>query len=329
MKIAVYAIAKNESQFVDRWYDSMQEADGIFVLDTGSTDGTPDLLRKRGAVVAVQCQEPFKFNVARNASLALVPNDYDWCVCTDIDEVFSKGWRKTLEDAINDHPEINSALCKFYTAFDENGKPVNSMDYWKIHRRHCVHWESQVHEYLAWDEPRVQYYVEGMWLEHHPNDKPRDYYLPMLDRAVREERTARHLFYYGRELMYRGHEGAAIAVLMEYLYHRDSTWNSERAWAMRFIARCLAHKAEYNLAIYWYVKAAEEAHDQRESLVEYARMCASLNEYEEAVRALEIALQRKERPRVFFTEEDCWDGTPERLLAEYKKHKEEKSCSNG
>lgn len=36
MKIAVYTICKNESAFVDRWVDSMSEADGIYVLDTGS-----------------------------------------------------------------------------------------------------------------------------------------------------------------------------------------------------------------------------------------------------------------------------------------------------
>lgn len=40
-KICVYAIAKNEEQFVDRWVDSMSEADVIVVLDTGSTDRIP------------------------------------------------------------------------------------------------------------------------------------------------------------------------------------------------------------------------------------------------------------------------------------------------
>ena len=29
MKICVYAIAKNEEQFVDRWMDSMREADWV------------------------------------------------------------------------------------------------------------------------------------------------------------------------------------------------------------------------------------------------------------------------------------------------------------
>ena len=47
MKIVVYAICKNEESFVDRWMDSMAEADQVVVLDTGSTDGTVDALRRR------------------------------------------------------------------------------------------------------------------------------------------------------------------------------------------------------------------------------------------------------------------------------------------
>ena len=35
-KIAVYAICKNESKFVDRWYESVKDADEIVVVDTGS-----------------------------------------------------------------------------------------------------------------------------------------------------------------------------------------------------------------------------------------------------------------------------------------------------
>ena len=41
---------------------------------------------------------PWRFDVARNVSLKLVPNDTDICVCTDLDEVFVNGWRKKLEE---------------------------------------------------------------------------------------------------------------------------------------------------------------------------------------------------------------------------------------
>ena len=91
MKIVVYAICKNEAQFVDRWMNSMSEADQIVVLDTGSEDGTVDQLRKRGAQVTVEAISPWRFDTARNRSLELTPKDADICVCTDLDELFLPG----------------------------------------------------------------------------------------------------------------------------------------------------------------------------------------------------------------------------------------------
>ena len=99
MKICVYAIAKNEENYVKKWYKSMSEADDIYVLDTGSTDNTVSLLKEMGCHVQVKKVEPWRFDVARNLSLKLVPSDCDICVCTDLDEVFVPGWRKILEEA--------------------------------------------------------------------------------------------------------------------------------------------------------------------------------------------------------------------------------------
>ena len=81
MKIAVYTICKNESAFVDRWVDSMSEADGIYVLDTGSEDDTVEKLKKRGVVVDTAKIVPWRFDTARNMSLELVPEDVDVCAC--------------------------------------------------------------------------------------------------------------------------------------------------------------------------------------------------------------------------------------------------------
>ena len=93
MKVIVYAITKNESKFVCRWYESMKEADEIYVLDTGSTDDTVDILKELGVIVKVEEINPWRFDVARNKSLEMVPEDAEICVCTDLDEVFEKGWR--------------------------------------------------------------------------------------------------------------------------------------------------------------------------------------------------------------------------------------------
>ena len=73
MKICVYAISKNEEKFVNRWYESMKEADEVYVLDTGSTDNTVEKLKQLGAKVTVKEIKPWRFDVARNESLKLVP----------------------------------------------------------------------------------------------------------------------------------------------------------------------------------------------------------------------------------------------------------------
>ena len=99
MNICVYAIAKNEAPFVDRFMDAMNEADCVCVLDTGSTDGTLEKLRARGAVTAQKRIEPWRFDVARNESMKLIPAEAEVCCCVDPDEQFRPGWRRALEEA--------------------------------------------------------------------------------------------------------------------------------------------------------------------------------------------------------------------------------------
>ena len=79
----------------------MAEADGVYVLDTGSTG------RDRGAPAwpgGGGCGREggaWRFDTARNRSLELVPEDADICVCTDLDEVFHPGWRAALEAGLD------------------------------------------------------------------------------------------------------------------------------------------------------------------------------------------------------------------------------------
>ena len=122
-KICVYAISKNEEKFVDRWFSSMKEADEIYVLDTGSSDKTVKKLKKLGVHVYKKKINPWRFDIARNLSLKLVPNDTDIYVCTDLDEIFLPGWRKKLEDNWNNNTR---ARYTYNWKLDENNKPLIS-----------------------------------------------------------------------------------------------------------------------------------------------------------------------------------------------------------
>lgn len=87
-KVCVYAIAKDEEQFVERWVESVSPADKIIVLDTGSTDNTVDKLTALGVEVTQIHYEHFRFDQARNDCLDLIPEEYNIRVSIDLDEVF-------------------------------------------------------------------------------------------------------------------------------------------------------------------------------------------------------------------------------------------------
>ena len=82
LKVCVYSICKDEEQFIDRWVDSMREADIIIVTDTGSTDNTVEKLRQRGVTVFIDVITPWRFDKARNSCLGQIPGDVDICVST-------------------------------------------------------------------------------------------------------------------------------------------------------------------------------------------------------------------------------------------------------
>mgnify|MGYP003352631808 CR=1 FL=1 len=98
LKICVYAIARQEEQFVERFCDSAKDADLILIADTGSTDKTRDLAAVCGAKVHQICVKPWRFDIARNAAMALIPADVDVCISLDLDEILEPGWRQSIEE---------------------------------------------------------------------------------------------------------------------------------------------------------------------------------------------------------------------------------------
>ena len=185
-KVCVYAITKNEEKFVERWYESMKEADKIVVLDTGSTDNTVNLLKKLGVEVRIKKYESFRFDQARNDSLALVPEDYEICVCTDLDEVFEPGWKNKLITVWNE--EVNRVRYSYNWSFDEYGKPATTYLLNKIHKRDAFIWTHPVHEVLAPIKEEKEIACDDIILNHYPDrTKSRSNYLPLLELSVNED----------------------------------------------------------------------------------------------------------------------------------------------
>ena len=180
MKIAIYTIAKDEEQFVERWFDSANNANGLFILDTGSSDKTVAIAKSLGISVDSFVVDPWRFDVARNASLAMVPDDYDMCIALDMDEVLVNGWRDHLE-AVS--VGVTRPRYEYTWSWDgDNPGLVYGGD--KIHARHGYTWKHPVHEVLSPTGVEQQEWC-GLKIHHYPDDtKSRGQYFPLLELAA-------------------------------------------------------------------------------------------------------------------------------------------------
>ncbi len=316
-KVCVYAICKNEEKFVDRWMISMSEADMIVVTDTGSTDGTVEKLRARGAMVFIDEVSPWRFDIARNISLDHVPEDIDICVCTDLDEVFEPGWRALIEHFWQGDTTTGEYLYNWSVKPD--GTPYVQFHYSKIHSRRGFRWRYPVHEWLQWCGDTTQHtvFLEGVILNHFPdNSKSRGSYLTLLETAVRENPTCSRMHYYlGREYTFCGEWNKCIDTLKTYLALPEATWDEERSAAMRLIAQSMHRLGRIQDAYSWYYRAIAEAPHMRDAYVEFAQMGYLLHDWPLTFCMVEEALKIKERSRTFINAGCSWDHTPDDLGA--------------
>ena len=89
MSIVATLIARNEARCITRCLESIRPwVDHLLVVDTGSTDGTPELARQCGAEVH-HFAWPDDFSQARNRALELA--DADWHLILDADEWIEAG----------------------------------------------------------------------------------------------------------------------------------------------------------------------------------------------------------------------------------------------
>ena len=309
-KVCVYGICKNEEKFVKRWYESMKEADAIFVLDTGSTDNTVKLLKEFGVNVRTSKIEPWRFDVARNKSLDLIPDDYDICVCTDLDEVFEKGWRKYLEDSWVG--STSRARYNYNWSLDDNNRPLVNFYTDKIHQRKNYKWTHPVHEVLTFlgDKENI-ITIDNIVLNHYSDkSKSRGSYLPLLELSVKEDpNDDRNMHYLGREYMYYGKWNECIDTLIKHLNLKSSTWKDERCASMRFIARSYKKLGRVEESKMWYDKAINEAPYLRDSYVERGILEYELDNYKEASKYLNDALNINSHEKTYINEIFSWDNT--------------------
>ncbi len=208
LKIAAYAIAKNEAKHVEGWIANVRDADYIVIADTGSTDDTWQKIVEaswKEPIIHDSIQpvritiNPFRFDLARNAALALVPADTDVCISLDLDERLSDGWRANLERGWNQEPGVTKMAVKYETP--------GLVPFWhnsRIHARNGYYWQDPCHEHIQpWMMPEKEVASKSVSIVHSPDkSKSRKSYLPLLAAGLYENPfKLRRMFYYAREMM--------------------------------------------------------------------------------------------------------------------------------
>lgn len=306
MRVAIYTIALNEEQFVERWYESAKDADYLLIADTGSTDRTVEIAKSLGINVVSVNISPWRFDDARNAAMAHLPLDIDYCISLDMDEIITPNWREPLEKAFD--MGVTRPRYKHIWSWKDDGTPGLEFAYDHIHARKGYRWKHPVHETLfPYGISETLGFVEGLETHHHPDStKSRSQYLLLLEMSVKEDpHSDRNVYYYARELFFYKKYEESAAYFKRHVDMPSATWAAEKTSSYRYLA-----KIEPDKAFEYLDKAIELSPGRREAIVEMGMLHYKKEDYAKALQFMEQAILIQEKPLDYLCEEFAWGSLP-------------------
>jgi hypothetical protein len=315
MRIGCYAISRNEEKFAERWAETTRYADYVLVADTGSTDRTVDLLEAHDIDVVPIRVKPWRFDDARNAALALMPDDLDVLVSLDMDETMPNGWRDHIERCWKPGTTRLKYLYVWSWTADQHADVVFYSD--KIAGRFTHRWKHPVHEILTPTSAEVVAVCDEVVIEHHPDsEKTRTQYLGLLELAASEDpqddRTAHYL---GREYFFHRRYTQAIEALHRHLALPRALWKAERAASMRLIGKCHEGLGQSREAREWFVRATLEDPNSREAWIDCARFALQSGDFYGTLSYCRAALESPSAIGDYLAERYARNEGPHDLMA--------------
>jgi glycosyltransferase involved in cell wall biosynthesis len=304
LKVAVYTIALNEAAHAERWAKSAADADYRIVADTGSTDDTVERLMKAGVTVHRIAVRPWRFDVARNAAMALLPTDVEVCLTMDMDRFLEPGWRPKLEAAWM--PEMTALFCRVvYRSSVDDPTPLRGWLAKNFHHRWGYRFKRPVHEALVFTGPKeVTGSCEHIVIhEVQDHAKPtRSQYLSLMELAHKEDPDdAQICFWLGRDYMWANQHERGIELLQRYLSLSTNTWGEERSEAMRYLARMQPDKK-----MLWLDKARLEAPHRREIWLDLAEELHAKSDWLNLFWACSNGIDKTCRTGSYLDDNHCW-----------------------
>lgn len=307
MKIAVYSIACNEEQFVNRWYESAKEADYVLIADTGSSDNTVNIAESLGIVIYKIKVSPWRFDDAKNAALNLLPKDIDIAVSMDMDEVLLSGWRNILED----NWEADATILNH--KYRHNGGDWQWHS--KIHARHDCKWVGAVHETLSWSIPEKVIWSKDIFLdEWQDTTKSRRSYLNLLHKKISEgDEDWRTRYFLANDYQAIGNLDKAIDWRSE-SYAKCLDGPVVKSYIAKNVALNYKMQGDLESARAWLGLAYNQS-KERETLYEISKLYSSTGEHQIALEAALECLEITERRDGFTYSAEAWGSGPHDITA--------------
>lgn len=219
-KIGLCMIVKNESHIIERCLNSVLPLiDFVLIEDTGSTDGTQQLIRtwlERNQVTGAVHDNPW-VNFAHNRSSALARlrqhSQIDYALVMDADDVL----------LIDDLPRVVSHLCKHTADAYKIAITGQGVDYWRtqlVSNRQAFHYVGVLHEYIEGPQGHKTQQLPGLRIQSNregarsqdPDKYKKD--AALLSEALITEKDpflrTRYTFYLAQSLRDSGQAEAAI-----------------------------------------------------------------------------------------------------------------------
>ncbi len=189
-------IVKNEEKVIERCLGSIKNlVDEIVIVDTGSTDGTLEILKKIEDIHVFSFGWCEDFSMARNYSIEKTTGDY--VLVLDADEYLAYGKREVLENIMNKQ-QIGRILIESKYLKEDN--ILSSKSYVSRFFPRNVRYSGAIHEQLVSNLPRVK---ANFKLKHdgYLNADKSKRNIPLLIAEVKKKpRDAYYLFQLGKEL---------------------------------------------------------------------------------------------------------------------------------
>lgn len=318
-RYAVYGVYKNEEKFIERFLTSVRDADEIVLCDTGTTDKTNEVIadfKQRNPEVNLKTYpisvQPWRFDDAYNAALALVGSDVDLCINMGMDETLMENWRSVLD------ARWDIRYTRYYHKFqtDWGNGSIARHNHDRPHVRRGYIWRLPVHEILEYNGAERVCWNNDFWIYHAPDTtKARSSYMPLLEMSAKERPDVWKTwgFLAGEYMAARRYDDALAAIDKAMALPPSDKGHLNK---LKFFIYCALGKPD--LALLYIDSAIAMMPGRREPYVEKARYLSSLGRHTEAYSAMRQAARQTAEIIDYHHNAGCWGENFTALMAQMK-----------